>query len=121
MGILEQARRVLAGPRQGERVRAVWNGATLAESDRTVVVEGNHYFPPDSVDRRFLEQSSKQTVCPWKGTARYYTVVVDGERNEAAAWYYPEPSAAASEIRDHVAFWHGVKVVAAGGEEPAAA
>lgn len=116
MGLLERAHRAIAGPRPGERVHATWNGATLAESDRTVVVEGNHYFPPDSVDRRYLESSSKRTVCPWKGTASYYTIVVDGERNEAAAWYYPEPSAAAAEIRDHVAFWRGVEIVAAGDE-----
>lgn len=92
-------------------VRAIWNGAVLAQSDRTVVIEGNRYFPPEDVNLEYLEQSSRETVCPWKGVASYYDVVVDGERNDAAAWYYPEPSAAAIEIKGHVAFWNGVEVV----------
>ncbi len=92
-------------------MKAVWNGHTLAESDATVVVEGNHYFPPDAVDRSLLEPSDKHTVCSWKGTASYYHVVADGERNDDAAWFYPEPKDAAAEIRDHVAFWRGVEVV----------
>ncbi len=91
-------------------VRATWNGAVLAESDATVVVEGNHYFPPESVVAERFEPSDTTTVCPWKGTARYRTVVVDGQRNPDAAWYYPEPSEAAAEIRDRVAFWRGVVV-----------
>jgi uncharacterized protein (DUF427 family) len=91
-------------------LQAVWNGAVLAESDRTIVVEGNHYFPPEDISSEHLEASGKHTVCPWKGTASYYDVVVDGERNRAAAWYYPSPSRAAAQIKDHVAFWHGVKV-----------
>lgn len=82
----------------------------LAESDDTVVVEGNHYFPAASVDRSFLRDSSTHTVCPWKGTASYHTVVVDGEENPDAAWYYPEPSPAARQIQGRVAFWRGVKV-----------
>ena len=89
---------------------ATWNGAVLAQSDDTIVVEGNHYFPPDSVVRDLLEEVDHTTVCPWKGTASYYDVVVDGERNAAAAWYYPQPKDAAAEIADHVAFWRGVEV-----------
>ena len=91
-------------------MKAIWNGAVLAESDATVVVEGNHYFPPDAVDRSYLRASDHATVCPWKGTAGYYDVEVDGETNANAAWVYREPSAAAAQIRDHVAFWKGVEV-----------
>lgn len=90
--------------------RAIWNGAVIAESDQTVVVEGNHYFPPESVDRRYLVDSPTQSRCPWKGTASYYSVVVDGKENRDAAWYYPAPSAAAASIADHIAFWRGVEV-----------
>ena len=90
--------------------RAVWNGAVIAESEDTVVVEGNHYFPPESVNREFLQESSAHTVCPWKGVASYYDIVVEGQTNEGGAWFYPEPSDAASEIRDHIAFWRGVEV-----------
>jgi len=93
-------------------MKATWNGAVLAESDRTVVVEGNHYFPPDSVRREYLKPSDTHTTCPWKGVASYYTVEVDGARNPDAAWYYPEPRPAASEIAGHVAFWKGVAVTA---------
>ena len=92
-------------------MKAIWNDAVLAESDTTEVVEGNHYFPPESVNRSYFEESDHQTRCPWKGLASYYDVVVDGERNENAAWYYPEPSDAASQIKDHLAFWNGVDVV----------
>ncbi len=91
-------------------MKATWNGATLAESDQTVVVEGNHYFPADSLEQEYLRPSETETVCPWKGTARYRTVEVDGRRNEDAAWFYPEPKPAAEEIRDRVAFWRGVEV-----------
>lgn len=91
-------------------MQAVWNGRVLAVSDRTVVVEGNHYFPADAVDRELFEDSATHTVCPWKGRASYYTVSVDGETNPDAAWYYPEPKPEAANIRDHVAFWHGVQV-----------
>ncbi|MGB7979316.1 MAG: DUF427 domain-containing protein [Candidatus Nanopelagicales bacterium] len=91
-------------------MRAVWNGAVLAESDHTVVVEGNHYFPPESVHRTHLTESSKRTSCPWKGEAAYFTVTVDGQTNPDAAWTYPQPKPAADEIRDHVAFWRGVTV-----------
>jgi uncharacterized protein (DUF427 family) len=92
--------------------RAVWNGETLAESSDTVVVEGNHYFPIDSVNGKYLQDSDTHTRCFWKGVASYYDVVVDGQRNRDAAFYYPEPSKAALEIKDHVAFWRGVKVEA---------
>jgi uncharacterized protein (DUF427 family) len=91
-------------------VRAVWNGIVLAESDETKVVEGNHYFPPESINREYVRQSQYHTVCPWKGQASYYDVEVDGQTNRNAAWYYPTPSDAARQIRDHVAFWNGVKV-----------
>jgi uncharacterized protein (DUF427 family) len=90
--------------------RATWNGALLAESDETVVVEGNHYFPSASLAEGVVQPSDKHTVCPWKGTASYYDVVADGQVNEGAAWYYPEPKHAAKEITDHVAFWRGVLV-----------
>ena len=91
-------------------MKATWNGAVLAESDDTVVVEGNHYFPPDSIRREHFRESETHTVCPWKGTASYYDVVVGGEVNSDAAWYYPRPKDAAKEIKDRVAFWRGVKV-----------
>lgn len=91
-------------------VEAVWNGAVLARSENTVAIEGNHYFPPEAINREFFLDSDKHTVCPWKGRASYYDVVVGGERNPAAAWYYPHPSPAAAKIKDHVAFWHGVRV-----------
>ena len=90
--------------------RAIWNGTILAESDETVIVEGNHYFPPESVKREYFSPSDSHTLCSWKGYASYYTVAVGEEQNPDAAWYYPEPLDAASEIRDYVAFWHGVTV-----------
>lgn len=92
--------------------QAVWNGVVLAESDATIVVEGNHYFPPDSINREYFVESSRHTSCPWKGVASYYDIEVDGACNRAAAWYYPTPSAAAADIRNHVAFWGGVRVTA---------
>ena len=91
-------------------MKAIWNGTTIAESDDTVVVEGNYYFPSDSVDRELLRESETHTVCPWKGTASYYTIAVDGEENPDAVWYYPDPKPAAAEIKDRMAFWHGVTV-----------
>lgn len=91
-------------------MQAVWNDTVIAESADTVVVEGNHYFPRDSVGAEFLAESETHTVCPWKGTASYLSVVVDGETNTDAAWYYPQPKDAAAEIRDRVAFWRGVTV-----------
>lgn len=92
--------------------RATWNGAVLAESEQTVVVEGNHYFPPDSVNPAYLTPSERHTRCHWKGTASYYDVVVKGRVNPAAAWYYPDPLPAAREIAGRIAFWKGVKVEA---------
>jgi uncharacterized protein (DUF427 family) len=91
-------------------VKAIWNGAVLAESDRTEVVEGNHYFPPETVKRQYFTDSSTRTVCGWKGVASYYTVEVDGRQNPDAAWYYPEPKDAAKNIAEYVAFWKGVEV-----------
>jgi uncharacterized protein (DUF427 family) len=91
-------------------IRAVWNGAVIAEAPETVRLEGNHYFPVGSLRKQYLSGSATTTVCPWKGTAHYYTVTVDGQSNADAAWYYPEPSAKASQIKDHVAFWKGVRV-----------
>ena len=91
-------------------MKAIWNGTVLAQSDVTVVVDGNHYFPVDSIDERYFVESGKQTICPWKGVASYYSVVVDGKENGNAAWYYPQPSAAAVKIRGHVAFWRGVQI-----------
>lgn len=93
-------------------VRASWNGQVIAESDDTVVVEGNHYFPIDAVRAEVLVPSGTTTVCPWKGTASYYSLSVDGQQNPDAAWYYPEPKAAAAEIEGRVAFWKGVVVTA---------
>ena len=92
-------------------MRAIWKGQTIAESAETVVVEGNHYFPPDSVRREHLRESRRRTTCPWKGEAHYYDVVVGDEANRNAAWAYPEPKEAATHITDHVAFWKGVEVV----------
>ncbi len=91
-------------------VKATWNGAVLAESDQTHVVEGNHYFPADSIAKQYFKPSDSTTECPWKGAASYYTIDVDGKTNEDAAWYYPDPKDAAKEIKDHVAFWKGVEV-----------
>jgi len=89
---------------------ATWNGTVIAQSDNTIVVEGNHYFPPESVDSSLVSSSDAHTRCPWKGTADYYDVVVDGNVNSGAAWFYPSPSPAASDIKNYVAFWRGVKV-----------
>jgi len=91
-------------------MRATWNGAVLAESDDTVVVEGNHYFPVTALHREHFRPSDTHTTCGWKGIASYYDVVVDGTVNKDAAWYYPEPKDAAKQILDRVAFWKGVKV-----------
>jgi uncharacterized protein (DUF427 family) len=91
-------------------MRAVWNNVVLAESDDTVVVEGNHYFPPDSIRGEVLRPSDTHTTCPWKGEASYYDVVAGGEVNKDAAWYYPEVKEAAAEIKGRIAFWKGVRV-----------
>lgn len=110
--ITEAIRRLVRAGEDGEGgpVEATWNGAVLAESDRTVRLEGNRYFPAEDVKREYLEPSPQHTVCFWKGRASYYDVVVDGERNPAAAWHYPSPSPAARKIKDHIAFSQGVKV-----------
>lgn len=91
-------------------MKATWRGAVLAESDETVIVEGNHYFPSASINKEHFRQSDKHTTCPWKGEASYYDVVVGDDVNDGAAWYYPEPKSAAQRIKDHVAFWRGVVV-----------
>lgn len=93
-------------------IRAVWNGAVLAETPQTVRLEGSHYFPAESLRREYFEDSPTTTRCRWKGRARYYTVVVDGTANPDAAWYYPKPSPLARKIKNHVAFWHGVRIEA---------
>ncbi len=91
-------------------MKAIWNDKVIAESDDTVVIEGNHYFPSEDVNHEFLTLSSTTTICPWKGTAHYYSVDVDGNLNEDSAWYYPDPKEAAAEIRGRIAFWRGVEV-----------
>jgi uncharacterized protein (DUF427 family) len=90
--------------------KAIWNGEVLAESDSTEIVEGNHYFPPDSVNRELFVTSETQSNCPWKGIASYYHIRVGEQVNSDAAWYYPEPKAAASQIKDRIAFWKGIEV-----------
>ena len=90
--------------------KAIWRGTVIAESDEFEIVEGNVYFPRGAIKAEFFKSSKHQTVCPWKGTASYYDVVVDGKRNEGAAWFYPPPKEAAANIEDHVAFWKGVTV-----------
>ncbi|HEY9835384.1 MAG TPA: DUF427 domain-containing protein [Vampirovibrionales bacterium] len=90
--------------------KAIWNGAILAESDRCEVVEGNQYFPPDSIKSEYFQESNTHTNCPWKGQASYYNIVVEGEVNKDAAWYYPNVKEAAKQIKGYVAFWRGVKV-----------
>ena len=92
-------------------MKAVWNGAVLAESKETINIEGNHYFPPESVKKEYLALSDTQSICPWKGLASYNSIVVEGEENKDAAWYYPNPKEAARGIRDYIAFWKGIKIV----------
>ena len=91
-------------------VEAIWNNVTIARSEKTIELEGNHYFPLDDVDRSYLQESNFTTVCPWKGTAQYFNVKVDDELNADAAWYYPSPKEAAANIDNHIAFWNGVEV-----------
>jgi uncharacterized protein (DUF427 family) len=95
---------------KGTQMKATWHGATLAESDGTVVVEDNHYFPAASIRREYFSESDTHTTCPWKGEASYYDISVNGETNKDAAWYYPEPKQAAANIKNRVAFWKGVVV-----------
>lgn len=92
--------------------KAIWKGMTLADSNATRVIDGNHYFPPDSIQRDHFRESDAQTVCGWKGTAKYFDVVVDSEVNAEAAWYYPDPKPEAAEIKNYIAFWKGIEVVA---------
>lgn len=91
-------------------MKAIWNGVVIAESDKTSNVEGNHYFPADTIKEEFFKKSDTHTVCPWKGTASYYTLEVDGKQNQDAAWFYPETKDAAKHIKGYVAFWKGVEV-----------
>jgi len=93
-------------------MKAIWNGAVLAESDETIVVEGNHYFPPNEINNEYFHESETNTVCGWKGTASYYDIVAGGETNKDAAWFYPSAKAEAKEIENYVAFWKGVEMVA---------
>lgn len=91
-------------------MKALWNNQIIAESDQTIIIENNHYFPAASVNKEFLKATDTHTTCPWKGLASYYTIEVDGQQNRDAAWYYPSPKPAAAEIKDYVAFWKGVKI-----------
>ena len=91
-------------------MKAIWNGQVIAESNETIVVEGNHYFPKSSIKQEYFKPSETRSVCPWKGTASYYSLEVDGNKNPDAAWYYPETKEAAKQIEDYVAFWKGVEV-----------
>lgn len=90
--------------------KAVWNGALLAESDETVIVEGNHYFPKESLNQKYFRDSDQHSLCPWKGVASYYTIEVEGKTNPNAAWYYPKPWFLGGKVRDRVAFWRGVRI-----------
>ena len=92
-------------------MKAIWENVILAKSNATIVVEGNHYFPPDSMNKYYFKDSNTQTTCPWKGLASYYHIVVDGKVNQDAAWYYPDPKPAAGNIKNYVAFWKGVEVL----------
>ena len=91
-------------------MKATWNGSVIAESDETIIIENNHYFPPGAVKQEFFTTSGTHTICPWKGEASYFNVHVDGKTNDDAAWYYPAPKDAAKEIKNYIAFWKGVKV-----------
>jgi uncharacterized protein (DUF427 family) len=96
--------------RRYEEMKAIWNDVTVAESEDTIVIEGNHYFPPDSIKREYFRDSDTHTTCPWKGTAHYYHLVVESQVNKDGAWCYPQPKEAAKEIKNYVAFWKGVAV-----------
>lgn len=91
-------------------MKAIWNNTILAQSDKTIVVEGNHYFPPESIKKEFFHSSETKTRCGWKGDANYYSVTVNGKTNEDCAWYYPQPKPAANQIKGYVGFWNGVKI-----------
>lgn len=92
-------------------MKAIWNGKVLADSNNTIIIEGNHYFPPDTVNWELFKNSETSTVCPWKGTASYHDIIVDGETNTDAAWFYQEPKYAAEKLKNYIAFWKGVEVV----------
>jgi uncharacterized protein (DUF427 family) len=92
-------------------MKAIWNGKIIAESNDTIIIEGNHYFPADSVSKEYLKSSDTHTVCPWKGQASYYDLEVDGKTNQDAAWYYPQPKPMAKGIKNHIAFWKGVGII----------
>ena len=92
-------------------MKAIWQDTVIAESDKTIEVEGNHYFPPESIKREFVQESDTHTTCGWKGVASYYTIKINGSNNKDSAWYYPEPSEAAKEIKGYIAFWRGVEIV----------
>lgn len=109
-GVRRLLSKLAPGQEESRAMQAVWNGVVIAESDDTVVVEGNHYFPIEAVKRDVLQPSSHHTVCPWKCLASYYDVSVDGEINRDAAWYYPKPTPPARKVANRVAFWNGVKV-----------
>ena len=91
-------------------MKAVWNGKVIAESNETIMVEGNHYFPIDAVKKEYLKESTSQTVCPWKGVASYHNLDIDGKSNKDAAWYYKDPSDLAKAVKDRIAFWKGVEI-----------
>ena len=91
-------------------MKATWNGQVIAQSDETIVIEGNHYFPPSSVNKAYLTESEYESTCPWKGRASYFSLEVDGKKNENAAWYYPAPNEKAASIKNYVAFWKGVSI-----------
>jgi uncharacterized protein (DUF427 family) len=93
------------------KVKAIWNNQVIAESDKTIIVERNHYFPYDAVNHEFLKKTEHHTICPWKGEASYYSLEVNGQTNENAAWYYPVPKEEAKQIKNYIAFWRGVEVV----------
>ena len=92
-------------------MKAIWNGKIIAESDDTINIENNYYFPPNSINKEFIKPSKTSSVCPWKGNASYYTIIVDGKKNVDAAWYYPQPKDMAKKLKDYVAFWRGVEII----------
>ena len=92
-------------------MKAIWKNVTLAESNKTIVIEGNHYFPPDSLNKEYFQESNTHTTCPWKGVASYYNIMVKEDVNKDAAWFYPESKEKAQEIKNYIAFWHGVEVI----------
>jgi uncharacterized protein (DUF427 family) len=95
---------------KGEKIKAIWKNKIIAESDKYEIVEGNHYFPPESVKKQYLKKSNTHTTCPWKGLAHYYDIEIDGDVNKDAAWYYPDPKSGAKKIKDYIAFWKGVEI-----------